>query len=105
VRGEVDRMPFDESARYFATRPRQSQLSAAVSPQSDVIQGRDELETRVRELAKRIGDRPVPVPEHWAGFRLLPKEIEFWQGRESRLHDRFRYVRAAGGWRIERLAP
>jgi pyridoxamine 5'-phosphate oxidase len=105
VRGEVDRMPFAESARYFGTRPRASQLSAAVSPQSDVIRGREELEERVRELSGKIGDGPVPVPEHWAGFRLLPKEIEFWQGRESRLHDRFRYARAGGGWTIDRLAP
>jgi len=105
VRGKVARMPFDESARYFATRPRGSQMSAAVSPQSEVIQSRDELEVRVRELAARVGDGPVPVPEHWAGYRLAANEIEFWQGRESRLHDRFRYVRAAGGWTIERLAP
>jgi pyridoxamine 5'-phosphate oxidase len=105
ARGAVDRMPLAESARYFATRPRASQLGAAVSPQSEVIRGRDLLEARVRELAARIGDGPVPVPAHWAGYRLLPEEIEFWQGRESRLHDRFRYMRAAGGWRIDRLAP
>jgi pyridoxamine 5'-phosphate oxidase len=105
VRGKVERMPFEESARYFALRPRESQLSAAVSPQSEVIRGRDLLEARVRELAARVGDGPVPVPERWAGYRLAPKEIEFWQGRESRLHDRFRYVRADGGYRIERLAP
>jgi pyridoxamine 5'-phosphate oxidase len=105
VRGVVARMPFEESARYFAQRPRASQLSAAVSPQSEVIGGRDALEARVRELERRVGGGPVPVPEAWAGYRLAPKEIEFWQGRESRLHDRFRYVRADGGWRIERLAP
>jgi pyridoxamine 5'-phosphate oxidase len=105
VRGYVEPMAREEAARYFAQRPRTSQLSAAVSPQSEVIEGRDGLEARVRELASRIGDGPVPVPEHWAGYRLAPFEIEFWQGRESRLHDRFRYVRADGGWTIERLAP
>lgn len=105
VRGKVARMPFEESARYFGQRPRASQMSAAVSPQSEVILGRDLLEARVRELAARVGEGPVPVPERWAGYRLAPLEIEFWQGRESRLHDRFRYVRADGGYRIERLAP
>lgn len=105
VRGKVARLPFGESARYFATRPRESQMSAAVSPQSEVIESRDLLEARVRELKKRVGDGPVPVPESWTGYRLAPFEIEFWQGRESRLHDRFRYVRADGGWGIHRLAP
>jgi pyridoxamine 5'-phosphate oxidase len=105
VRGKVERMPREESASYFGKRPRESQVSAAVSPQSEVIESRDLLEARVRELRKRIGDGPVPVPESWTGYRLAPFEIEFWQGRESRLHDRFRYVRADGPWRIERLAP
>jgi len=105
VRGTTSRMEFEESARYFAKRPRPSQLSAAVSPQSEVIDGRDPLEARVRELAARVGEGPVPVPERWAGYRLLPQEIEFWQGRESRLHDRFRYARAGDEWRIDRLAP
>jgi pyridoxamine 5'-phosphate oxidase len=105
ARGNVEQMPFEESARYFGTRPRESQLSAAVSPQSAVIESREQLESQARNLEKRLGHRPVPVPEHWAGYRLAPCETEFWQGRESRLHDRFRYVRAAGGWTIERLAP
>lgn len=105
VRGGVERLPHEESAAYFATRPRASQLGAAVSPQSEVIAGRELLEAQVRELEGRIGKGPVPVPEHWAGFRVAPLEIEFWQGRESRLHDRFRYLRADGGWKIDRLAP
>jgi len=105
VRGKVARMPFEESARYFGQRPRESQMSAAVSPQSEVIESRSALEERVRDLARRVGDGPVPVPHHWAGYRLAPSEVEFWQGRESRLHDRFRYVREGQGYRIERLAP
>lgn len=105
ARGPVERLPFEESAAYFGKRPRESQLSAAVSPQSEVVPGRDALEARVEELRRRTGDGPVPVPATWAGYRIAALEIEFWQGRESRLHDRFRYVRADGGWRIERLAP
>jgi pyridoxamine 5'-phosphate oxidase len=105
ARGTVERLPFEESARYFGKRPRDSQLSAAVSPQSEVVPGRDILEARVEDLRRRIGDGPVPVPPTWAGYRIAPTEIEFWQGRESRLHDRFRYVRTQGGYRIERLAP
>jgi len=105
VRGPVERLPREESDAYFAKRPRGSQMSAAVSPQSEVIEGRDLLEARVRELSARIGEGPVPVPGTWTGYRVAPEEIEFWQGRESRLHDRFRYMRADGGFRIERLAP
>jgi pyridoxamine 5'-phosphate oxidase len=105
ARGPVERLPFEESARYFGTRPRESQLSAAVSPQSEVVPGRDLLEARVEDLRRRVGDGHVPVPPAWAGYRIAALEIEFWQGRESRLHDRFRYARADGGWRIDRLAP
>jgi pyridoxamine 5'-phosphate oxidase len=105
VRGRVASVSRAESARYFATRPRPSQVSAAVSPQSEVLRGRDALEERVRELARNVGDGPIPMPDHWGGYRLAPSEIEFWQGRESRLHDRFRYTRGDRGYVIERLAP
>ncbi|HEY7727713.1 MAG TPA: pyridoxamine 5'-phosphate oxidase [Candidatus Eisenbacteria bacterium] len=105
VRGRAERVTREEAERYFAQRPRPSQVSAAISPQSEVIRGRDFLEERVRELEKRVGQGPIPAPEHWGGYRLVPSVLEFWQGRESRLHDRFRYVRLKDGWRIERLAP
>jgi pyridoxamine 5'-phosphate oxidase len=105
VRGAVERLPRPDSDAYFAKRPRASQLSAAVSPQSEVIADRDLLDARVEELRRRLGDGPVPVPEAWTGYRVLATEIEFWQGRESRLHDRFLYRKAGEDWRIERLAP
>jgi len=105
IRGRVDRVSRAQSVDYFAKRPRASQISSAISPQSEVIRGRDVLEARVADLRRRLGDSHVPAPEHWGGFRLAPVEIEFWQGRESRLHDRFRYSQGRDGWRIERLAP
>lgn len=98
----VDRV---ESEAYFATRPRASQLGAWASAQSSVIEGRAVLEGRVAEAAARFGDAPIPCPPNWGGYRLVPDAIELWQGRPSRLHDRLRYARAAGGWTIERLSP
>ncbi|MFN6192551.1 MAG: pyridoxine 5'-phosphate oxidase C-terminal domain-containing protein, partial [Planctomycetota bacterium] len=96
-----------ESAAYFRSRPRRSQLCSAASPQSRVVRDRAELEGLVDALAARVGDGPVPRPAHWGGYRLVPETAEFWQGRAGRLHDRLRYRRAAadGGWTRERLAP
>jgi len=93
-----------ESDAYWSTRERGSQLSAAASPQSDVIADRATLERAAAELARRHPDT-VPRPAHWGGYRLRPDSIEFWVGRENRLHDRFRYARDGEGWRIDRLAP
>jgi pyridoxamine 5'-phosphate oxidase len=92
------------SQDYFMSRPHGAQLSAAVSRQSEVIGSRDVLEKAVLELA---AEHPnfVPLPRDWGGFALKPEWIEFWEGREDRLHDRLRYVRKGGGWRLERLAP
>ena len=101
VEGRVQRVPFEESDAYFATRPRGAQAGAAVSRQSEVLAGRDELDTRVAELA----GREIARPESWGGFRVVPAAWEFWQHRDDRLHDRFRYRRDGGAWVIERLYP
>lgn len=105
VRGTVARISAEDSDEYFAIRPRDSQIAAAVSPQSRPIE-REELDRRFRELAGSVGASDVKRPAHWGGYLLSPEAIEFWQGRDSRMHDRFRYrLQADGGWTIERLAP
>lgn len=104
VVGAVERVPDDVSARYFAGRPRKSQLAAWASPQGRPIAGREVLEQTHRRLETEF-PADVPLPPFWGGYRLRPAVIEFWQGRRSRLHDRIEYTRAASGWRIERLAP
>lgn len=107
VRGRVERVSAEESDDYFASRPRDSQIGAWASPQSQPIADRAALTARVEEMTARFASGPVPRPAHWGGFRLRPVSIEFWQGRPNRLHDRFRYSRhgSAGNWYVERLAP
>ncbi|MDX2031298.1 MAG: pyridoxamine 5'-phosphate oxidase [Blastocatellia bacterium] len=105
IEGAVERVTAEESAAYFQTRPRGSQLGAWASPQSRPIADREALETLLREAEQRFGDGPIPCPPFWGGFRVLPEQIEFWQGRESRLHDRILYTPAANAWKITRLAP
>ncbi len=106
VEGRVERTSAAESNEYFQTRPRESQIGALASPQSQRIEGREVLVQRFRELAELCGDRPVERPDHWGGYRLQPARIEFWKGRPSRLHDRILYERQSDGtWSIARLAP
>jgi pyridoxamine 5'-phosphate oxidase len=104
VRGEVERLAIQESDAYFASRPRDSQVAAAISPQSRPIE-RDELDRRYEEMTRELGDADVPRPAHWGGYLLRPDVIEFWQGRDSRMHDRLVYSRQGDGWRVQRLAP
>lgn len=105
IEGDVEKVPTRESEDYFQTRPRGSQIGAWASPQSEEIANRTELERRVAEIEERFKDGAVNCPPFWGGFRLRPASIEFWQGRESRLHDRILYTLRDGKWRISRLAP
>lgn len=105
ITGRVEKVAPEESADYFRTRPRGSQLGAWASTQSAVLPDRSALEREVARVTAQFNDGVVPLPPHWGGFRVVPDEFEFWQGRENRLHDRFRYVRSSDTWRIERLSP
>ena len=105
IAGTVSRVSREETEAYFRTRPRESRLGAWSSHQSTVLAGRETLEARVREVSARHPGDEVPTPPYWGGYLLKADALEFWQGRESRLHDRVRYQREAGGWRIERLSP
>jgi pyridoxamine 5'-phosphate oxidase len=105
VSGPVTRVGREETEAYFATRPRESQLGAWASPQSQVVESRAVLDAMVAEVTARFGDGPIPAPPHWGGYRLVPTSVEFWQGRQGRLHDRIRYRREGEEWVRERLAP
>jgi pyridoxamine 5'-phosphate oxidase len=105
IEGPVAPVEEAESEDYFRTRPRGGQIAAWASAQSEVIPSRDELEARVAELEREFAGTDVPLPPHWGGYRLEPEVWEFWQHRDNRLHDRFRYRRDGGVWLIERLSP
>ena len=105
ITGAVSRVTPAESEAYFRTRPPGSRLGAWASRQSSVIASRDELDERLREVAARFPDGDVPLPPHWGGFRVVPDEIEFWQGRPDRLHDRLLFRRQESKWEIVRLSP
>lgn len=103
--GRVERLPRDQSRRYFESRPRTSQLGATTSRQSQVVATRAELDARFDENERRLEGQPIPLPDHWGGYVLRPDTVEFWQGRGGRLHDRLRYRADGGRWVIERLEP
>jgi len=107
INGTASRISAAESAKYFMSRPKDSQMAAWVSSQSHTLTSRQILLQKFQEMKRKIGEGKVPIPSFWGGYRVEPVEIEFWQGRQNRLHDRFLYTRneSAGGWKIERLAP
>jgi pyridoxamine 5'-phosphate oxidase len=105
VEGQVGKVDAANSDRYFASRPPEARLASAASPQSEVVADRTALEAMLDEVRARFPDGDVPRPDHWGGYRLVPDAYEFWQGREARFHDRFRYTAERGDWVIERLAP
>ncbi len=105
IEGRASRVPDEESDVYFASRPRGSQLGAWASEQSHAIENREQLEERLRNLEAEYEGREIPRPAFWGGYRVEPQSVEFWQGRENRLHDRLLYTRFDGGWEIQRLQP
>ena len=105
VSGPVERIDEEESAAYFATRARGSQVSAWASRQSAPLPNRSQLEDRVRQIEEDFAGEEIPLPDFWGGYRLRPERIEFWQGRSDRLHDRLRFLRDGPGWTAQRLNP
>ena len=105
VEGRVEPVPAPEADAYFASRPRGSRLGAWASPQSEAIASREVLDANLAEAEARFDGGEIPRPPFWGGWRVVPERVEFWQGRPSRLHDRFAFTREGGLWRTDRLAP
>ena len=105
IQGRVEKISSAESLKYFTSRPRESQLGAWVSNQSEVISSRKFLMQKLQEIKDKFKEGEIPLPSFWGGYRLVPEMIEFWQGGPARLHDRFLYTREEGDWKIDRLSP
>lgn len=106
ITGDAEKISAAESAKYFMSRPRDSQFAAWVSSQSHKLTSRQILLQKFAEMKRKIGEGKIPLPSFWGGYKVVPEEYEFWQGGQNRLHDRFHYIKADGGaWDIERLAP
>ena len=106
ISGDVEKISAAESFKYFTSRPRGSQLGAWISEQSQVISNRSVLKTLLNQVKEKFKEGEIPLPDAWGGYRIKPQQFEFWQGRASRLHDRFRFRKAGEGeWQVERLAP
>lgn len=105
IEGKVEKLDKETSEAYFHSRPKESQIGAIASPQSQVIASRNSIEAKVEELTSTYQDKTIPKPAHWGGYIVKPTAIEFWQGRSSRLHDRIRYEFINGKWQTSRLAP
>ncbi len=105
IQGRAEKISSAESLAYFSSRPRGSQIGAWCSHQSRVVSSRSLLETQFQAIKEKFKQQEIPLPDFWGGFRIVPQSIEFWQGRENRLHDRFKYTRCDENWEIQRLAP
>lgn len=105
INGKAEKISSKESLAYFVTRPLGSRLGAWTSQQSSVIKSRSLLEAKLYEMKTKFADGKVPLPSFWGGYRIVPESFEFWQGRQSRLHDRFLYSQVDGNWQVERLQP
>ncbi|MES2660831.1 MAG: pyridoxamine 5'-phosphate oxidase [Verrucomicrobiota bacterium] len=105
IQGNVEKISTAESLKYFTSRPRESQIGAWVSNQSEVITSRKFLMQKLAEIGEKFSKGEIPLPSFWGGYRVKPQMIEFWQGGPARLHDRFLYQRKDGGWKIDRLSP
>lgn len=105
IHGSVEKVSREETIEYFHSRPRGSQIGAVASMQSHVIQDYAYLENEYKKIESMYADQEIPCPEHWGGYRVIPEQFEFWQGRPNRLHDRLRYTKTSDNWNIERLSP